>query len=300
MLGSSLLGENIRKRIREIGSVARPEMFSETIALFAPLALRPDPDICTVERDLAYGPTPRHRLDVFRPKTRGEKRSVVVYVHGGGFIGGDKGGEGAPFYNNVGAWAARSGFIGVTMTYRLAPTHPWPAGAEDVAAAVAWLRDNAAKIGGDPGRIFLIGQSAGAAHIASYIALTRFHNRERPIAGAIMLSGIYDVVRLEHGRFENAYYGTDPSRFVEQSSLSGLIATSIPCLFTVAEYDPPLFQRQAAVLVEDWLRAKDEWPRMVYLPDGNHMSAALALGSSEDGLGSELAAFIRKHGGQDA
>ncbi|MDP3737672.1 MAG: alpha/beta hydrolase [Hyphomonadaceae bacterium] len=294
------MDDQIRKRVREIGSVMRPEMFAETIALFAPLALRPSPDICTVERNISYGPDPRHRLDVFQPATKGGARAIVVYVHGGGFIGGDKGAESAPFYNNVGAWAARSGFIGVTMTYRLAPAFPWPAGAEDLAAVVAWLRANATQHGGDPGRIFLVGQSAGAAHVASYVAMTCFHGDRPTIAGAIMLSGIYDVVRLEHGPFENAYYGTDPSRFPDQSSLPGLIATETPCLFTVAEYDPPLFQRQAALLAEEWFRARRALPRMLFLPDGNHMTAALSLGSSEDSLGGELAAFIRKSGGDNA
>jgi acetyl esterase/lipase len=300
MLETDLVDDRVRKRVREIGAVMRPEMIAETIALFAPLALRPSADICNVERNIAYGADPRHRLDIFRPATGSGARPIVVYVHGGGFVGGDKGADGAPFYNNVGAWAAHSGFVGVTMTYRLAPAFPWPAGAEDVAAAIAWLRANAGQYGGDPARIVLIGQSAGAAHVASYVTMTRFHSDRPTIAGAIMLSGIYDVVRLEHGPFENAYYGADPARFSDQSSLAGLIATKIPCLFTVAEYDPPLFQHQAALLAEDWFRAKRVLPRLLFLPDGNHMTAALSLGSSEDNLGGELAAFVRKSGGGNA
>jgi len=289
------LDDTIRKSIRQMGPVMGPEIVSGSMALFAPLVLRPTPDICSVERDIAYGPDARHRLDLFRPVAKGAPHPVVVYVHGGGFIGGDKGAEAAPFYNNIGAWAARGNFLGVTMTYRLAPTHPWPAGAEDVARAVGWLMAYAAAHGGDPSRIFLIGQSAGAAHVASFLASPHLHGRKLPVAGAIMLSGIYDVVRLKHGPFENAYYGTDPSRFAEQSSLAGLIATQVPCLFTVAEYDPPLFQNQAAHLTEEWMRAKGALPRLLYLPDGNHMSAALSIGTG-DALEGDLAAFIRKHG----
>lgn len=286
--------DGLRGRIREIGNAIGPELFAGTQALFAPLAPRPAPEVCAVERDIAYGPHARHRLDLFRPI--GEAGAVLVYVHGGGFVQGDKGGPDAPFYNNVGAWAAGQGWLGVTMTYRLAPEHGWPAGAEDVAAAVDWLRANAASCGGGSARIFVAGQSAGAAHVASYLAMTGLHGEAPPVAGAIMLSGLYDVPTLHHSQYEQAYYGTDRGRFAEQSSLPGLIASPIPCLFTVAEYDPPNFQQQAALVVERWFAARNEWPRMLYLPDGNHMSAALGIGREGDPLSAEIAAFIRKSG----
>ena len=287
--------DDLRQRIRALGSAMTPQFFGESLAMFAPSAPRPDPDSCTVERDIAYGPHERHRIDIFRPADAAGA-PVLLYVHGGGFIQGDKGGPGAPFYNNVGAWAASQGMIGATITYRLAPDHQWPAGAEDLAAAIDWLHANVAERGGDPARIFISGQSAGAAHVASYVALDHLHGDGPPVAGAIMLSGLYDVKRAEHSPFEVAYYGTDASRFAEQSALAGLIASSIPCLFTIAEYDPFTFQSQAAMLVEDWFAAKREWPRMLYLPDGNHMSAALGIGRPGDPLSAEIAAFIHRFG----
>ena len=295
----ALVDDTIRKRIRQMAAVMGPEIVSGSMALFAPLAPLPTADICTVERDVFYGPDQRHRLDLFRPMAKDAARPILVYVHGGGFIGGDKGAEGAPFYSNIGAWAARQGFLGVTMTYRLAPAHPWPAGPEDVACALKWLIEHAAAHGGDPARIFLMGQSAGAAHIASFLTMPRLHEHAPPAAGAIMFSGIYDVARLQHGPLENAYYGLDASRFAKQSSLLGLLETQIPCLFTVAEYDPPLFQTQAALLAEAWFIAKGVLPHLIYLPDGNHMSAALSIGTG-GALEGEIAAFMRKHGGADA
>jgi triacylglycerol lipase len=288
------MSDDRRARIRALGNQMVPEMFAETQAMFSPLALRPSADICSVERDISYGPDARHRLDLFKPAGSGAGRPNLVYVHGGGFVRGEKGGAQAPFYGNVGAWAASCGFIGVTITYRLAPDHRWPAGAEDVAAVIEWLRAHIAAHGGDPARIFVAGQSAGAAHVASYVAMTPLHGDGPPVAGAILLSGLYDVTRLEHSPFEQAYYGTEESRFAEQSSLPGLIASDIPCLFTVAEYDPFAFQKQAALVVQDWFAAKGEWPRMLFLPDGNHMSAALGIGNAGDPLSEEIAAFIRK------
>ena len=288
--------DEIRQRVRALGSAMSPQFFADSLAMFAPLALKPGAIGCTVERDIAYGPHERHRIDIFWPAEAVEGAPVLLYVHGGGFIQGDKGGPDAPFYNNIGAWAAAEGMIGATITYRLAPGHPWPAGAEDVAAAVAWLRANVAERGGDPAKIFISGQSAGGAHVASYVALPRLHGDGPPVAGAIMLSGFYDVARANHSPFENAYYGTDASRFAEQSSLEGLIASAIPCLFTIAEYDPFNFQYQASLVVQDWFAAKREWPRMLYLPDGNHMTAALGIGRAGDPLSAEIAAFIRRFG----
>jgi acetyl esterase/lipase len=70
----------------------------------------------------------------------------------------------------VGLWAVDHGLIGVTINYRLAPQYPWPSGVEDLTQVVAWLKDHIAEYGGDPARIFLWGHSAGAAHVADYLA----------------------------------------------------------------------------------------------------------------------------------
>ncbi|WP_350356967.1 alpha/beta hydrolase, partial [Escherichia coli] len=67
-------------------------------------------------------------------------------------------------------WCARQGYIGVNVEYRLAPEAHYPAGAEDVAMALAWLRAHARAHGGDPGLIVLIGHSAGGSHVASCLS----------------------------------------------------------------------------------------------------------------------------------
>jgi triacylglycerol lipase len=220
----------------------------------------------------------------------------VVFVHGGGFVMGDKGGPVEPFYNNVGAWAAANGHVGVTINYRLAPGAPWPAGAEDLAAAVDWLVRHAASYGGDPARIVVMGQSAGAVHVASYIAGHHGPAAALPVAGAIMLSGIYDLTRLEHSPFEQAYFGTDASRFAGQSSLAGLTASPVPCLFTVSEFDPQGFQMQAAHLVAAYVAARGVWPRMLYLAGQNHMSPIFQLTTPGDRPGDEINQFITQAG----
>lgn len=179
------------------------------------------------------------------------------------------------------------------MTYRLAPAHRWPSGPEDMAAAVAWLRANVAGHGGDPDRIFLMGQSAGASHVASYIAHGPSHVVPGSgVAGAIMMSGIYDVAAAMPNQFQTAYYGEDRSRYADFSSTDGLLASAVPQMFTVSEFDGEEFQVQAAALAAAHAQAHRRYPHLAYLAGHNHISPVLQIGSEGDHLGPEIRDFI--------
>lgn len=279
------MNESIRTQLAALGTALSPELFGATNALFA--ALQPAlPEELQVTRDHEYGPDERQRLDIFAMPGRAQA-PVLVFVPGGGFVRGDKRSPGGPFYDTIGAFAARNGMIGVTMNYRLAPAHQWPAGTDDMAKAVEWLRANIADFGGDPERIYLIGTSAGAVHVGSYVA-----QREARIAGAIMVSGGYDMTTIDRNEMHIAYYGDEPGIEVRASTTAGLIASSIPLMFTVCEYDPAQFQRQAADLCAAWAAAKGEFPRMLWLRGHNHQSSTVSIGSSADSLGPEILNFI--------
>lgn len=86
-------------------------------------------------------------------------RPAVLLIHGGGFAHGDKDGR---QWQAICRWLAHTGYVAVNVNYRLAPEHPFPAAIEDVQAAVAWTRGNAATLGIDPARIGALGGSAGA------------------------------------------------------------------------------------------------------------------------------------------
>jgi len=146
-----------------------------------------------VARDLGYGPAERNVLDVFAAPDAGRGKPVVVFVHGGGFVRGAKRAEGTPFYDNVALWAAGYGLVGVTINYRLAPDSTWPSGIEDLGAVVAWLKTNIAQYGGDPNKVVLWGHSAGAAHVADYLASQASRGTVGGIAGAVLTSGFYDL-----------------------------------------------------------------------------------------------------------
>ncbi|MEU2253428.1 carboxylesterase family protein [Nocardia xishanensis] len=112
-------------------------------------------------------------VDVWAPAAVPERRPVVVFVHGGGFIGGW---GGAAAYD--GTSLARHGLIVVTVNYRLGaagwlhlPDAPDNRGLLDVLAALSWVRENIEEFGGDPGRVTVLGQSAGATIVAALLAM---------------------------------------------------------------------------------------------------------------------------------
>jgi triacylglycerol lipase len=273
-----------------------PELAQSTWALLTPFHEKVGYTAPKIDRDLTYGDDPRQRLDVHTGDGGHEPAPVVVFVHGGGFVAGDKHVPGTPRYDLFGAWAVRRGWIGVTMTYRLAPEHRWPAGAQDVASAVAWIRNNIEGYGGDPGKIVVAGNSAGAVHVADYMA---GHGTADPagslagVAGGVLLSGIYDLAPANRGQLEHVYYGDTPAE--QASTLPGLLDCQVPLLFTVAEFDPPNFHAQAAGVVAAWQARHGRTPDLVWVEGHNHMSTIASLGIDETALGVPLARFIERH-----
>lgn len=240
-----------------------------------------------VTRDAAYGAHPRQRLDVFACEPPARARGVLVFAHGGGYVSGDKRLPGTPYYDNVGVWAVRHGLAGVTMNYRFAPEARWPDGADDVAGVVAWIRDHADAHGGDPARTFLMGHSAGAAHIASYIARTP----AAPVAGAILASGVYDLVAMEWSPRHRAYFG-EPATYAERSSVDGVARSSVPLLVTAAELEPQKFHPQAERLARAVLEHRGRLAPAAFFPGHTHFSPIFALGAGPCALDELLVTFV--------
>lgn len=283
----------IRSKLEGFGPDLSPEMLGGTQALMA--GMNKGMDLATkVLRDISYGPDERNRLDIFTQDGVSDA-PVLVFVHGGGFVMGDKHTDGSPFYSNMGDFAARNGMVGVTITYRLAPAHRFPSGPEDMKAAVGWLRANVAKYGGNPDKIVLAGQSAGATHVAGYVAHRQHHAVQGGgIAGAVLMSGIYDTLTAEPNQFAEAYYGEDRKGWGPASCVAGLLNTSVPLQFSVAEFDPADFQRQAAQVVYQWTLARGRMPEMHLLSGHNHLSPALSIGSDQIEVERMVAGFVRR------
>lgn len=191
--------------------------------------------------------------------------------------------------------------IGVNMTYRLAPQHPWPAGAMDVGAAVAWVRAHIAEHGGDGSQIYLMGTSAGAAHAGAYAVNARFHaSDDAGIAGLLLLSGMYDMVTAPNSDLKIAYFGDDEANHVSGSTLQGLTTTRLPLMLVLTEMDPPEFQRQTLVLLTQYLRHNHRLPYFVHMTGHNHLSSTMHLNTRDAYLGECIQDFIALQGGAAA
>jgi pectinesterase len=116
-----------------------------------------DPKIAATKYDIAYGEANGEKLllDAHVPAGDG-KFPVVLIVHGGGWMGGDKETDIVPVFAPV-----ATNFTWFTIYYRLAPTNRWPACIDDVNTAIRWVKAHAAEYKGDPDRIALLGYSAG-------------------------------------------------------------------------------------------------------------------------------------------
>lgn len=118
--------------------------------------------------DIVYGENEEWNvLDVYRPKAEMSRNlPVIVSVHGGGWVYGDK--ERYQYYcMNL----AQRGFAVVNFTYRLAPEYKFPAPLEDTNAVMEWIYENAPEYGLDVEHIYMLGDSAGANILALYTAI---------------------------------------------------------------------------------------------------------------------------------
>jgi acetyl esterase/lipase len=108
-----------------------------------------------------------HRLDIVRLRRGVEGAPVLVYIHGGAWVIGDKREQGKPMMNEL----VHRGWVCATINYRLSPKATWPDQIVDCKRAIAWVRRNIADYGGDPSFIALSGGSAGG-QLAALAALT--------------------------------------------------------------------------------------------------------------------------------
>jgi acetyl esterase len=129
------------------------------------------PEGVTVERRSVpgYGDDPDLDVWIFSPSIPAVDLPAVFYIHGGGFVLGDA--ESDQVLPSQ--LASELGAIVVSVDYRLAPEHPFPAGLHDCFAALEWTAKNSAELGFDPNRLAIGGVSAGAGLAAGVTLLAR-------------------------------------------------------------------------------------------------------------------------------
>ena len=271
-----------------IGAMGRslgPEVLGACRALYHDEQTSLMVDLPVSAPDAAYGPHDRHRLDLYSRGATDGLRPVLLFVHGGGFLAGDKGGNTAWPNASVGRMAARRGLLGAVMNYRLAPEATWPAGGEDVLAALDWLREHAAEHGGDPDRIILMGTSAGAVHVATALQL----RPKLPARGLILLSGLFGYTDPDPR--DLLYYG-EAALYPDRAPREAVASTHLPLLVATAQHDPERFQTEFARLLAARLDRHTDLPQLHYGNGHNHYTLAMHLGTRDTALADAIAAFV--------
>ncbi len=164
-------------------------------AIMAARARHPLPAVASAEDTLAAHDGHTVPVRIYRPQAASKSIPTVVFFHGGGFVLGS-----VELMDDIGRKLCRDlGAVVVSVDYRLAPEHPYPAAHEDATAAMMWAQEHAADLGGDPARVAVAGESAGA-NLAASAALQGRDRGCPPCAQLLIVPGVdmaRDTWRLE-------------------------------------------------------------------------------------------------------
>ncbi|HEY4360762.1 MAG TPA: carboxylesterase family protein [Bryobacteraceae bacterium] len=175
---------DVAAKLVEIG---RGVCVPQTAAIYRPLQPNPPYPNTKFMRDISFGPDPMNVLDVFWAEKGGGNKPVLIYVSGGAGNKLQGGPNGDVFYDNIMAWAVKSGMTGVNMQRR--PGTAWDDPAKDVALVVKWVHENIAKYKGNPKRVFIWSQSAGNIPVSTYLGHPEFYpDFGVGVVGAVLMS----------------------------------------------------------------------------------------------------------------
>ncbi|WP_338830650.1 alpha/beta hydrolase [Bradyrhizobium sp. 27S5] len=243
-----------------------------------------------------YGTHEPQAFEVFQPADNtSTARPGLIFVHGGAFTEGSRH-RSTEIYANVLYYFARHGIVGINAGYRLAPEARYPEATRDIAAVVQWMRNNAANLGVDPNRIFLMGHSAGGAHVGSYA----YDRRHQPatghgLAGVLIVSGrVRADARADNPNAKRVaeYYGPDVSTYDDVSPVSHVDSSSLPTFVACSEFENPLIDVYCFELAHRLGAAKGHAPPFVWMKGHNHTSIIAHFDTAEEDLGQACLDFI--------
>jgi acetyl esterase/lipase len=265
-----------------------------------------------VYKDLNYWLAPsadprKHRLDFYVPE--GSGWPVLIFLHGGGWRGGDKALEfgSADPYGNIGRFYAARGIGVAVANYRLQPAVGWQEQVRDVAQALAWVYGHADHYGANKRAIFVSGHSSGA-QLAARAALDHKALRELGLppyvpCGVIAVSGapfdIADSRTYELGTnpvlYERAFRaGEDGERWkYEASAVNFVTSAAPPFLLLHGGREPKGLKRQNQVMYEA-LKAAGVPSQLVVTPWDGHFLIVAALSHPERMASAVILDFIRQ------
>lgn len=278
-----------RETIEQYGSSFSEKNIGALRQIYKQHLVEANHPIPSISRNLSYGDNPLQTLDIHVPRTLSSKSlPVILFVHGGAFVRGDKSDH--VIFDNVLNYFTRNNIIGVNINYRLAPEHKWPSGAEDISSSIEWIHRNAKKYNIDKSKIFLMGHSAGAAHVAAYSfdESLQLNKGNDGVKGSILLSGVYSK---SSDRSKEVYYGTT----VNNMPIDFLAGRSMPLFVIDAQYDKISTQTEAINLIQMICKRDNLCPHHKQIPGHNHYSMMYHFNTSDDSIAPDVLAFINQH-----
>jgi acetyl esterase/lipase len=253
-----------------------------------------------VEKDVPYADGGDQRmLDLYLPDRKGF--TTVVFTYGGGWHTG-----GRRSVTPIGEQLQRLGYGCALLSHRLAPRHRFPAQAEDVAAAFAWVKKNVEARGGDPRRVVLMGHSSGA-HLSLLVAtdpkyLAAYQLSPADVAGVVALSTPVDLEPRPDGKgFGDALlagkgadvFSRDVALMKVASPIRHVSRDLPPTLLIVGEKDFPMFQGDARAFAEKARRVGREVTTFVG-KGRDHMGVVRSLQEDRSAIRQQVLAFLQK------
>ncbi|TDV51236.1 acetyl esterase/lipase [Pseudomonas graminis] len=242
--------------------------------------------------DLAYGPDPRNKLDIYTPKDAAPDAPVVVFFYGGSWTSGSRGD-----YAFVGEALASRGIVAVLADYRLYPQVHYQELLRDSAQAVGWTRAHIRQFGGDPAKLYVMGHSAGAYNAAMLALdpqwLAAAGTTPSIIKGWIGLAGPYDFLPIEDAEVKPVFYF--PNSPPDSQPINHVSAASPPALLLASTDDTEVNPQRNTGGMASQLRAQGVSVREVYFSRTSHRTLVGALARPLRSLApvlEEVAAFI--------
>ncbi|MBV7539024.1 alpha/beta hydrolase [Duganella sp. sic0402] len=254
-------------------------------------ALSPAGDTECVD-GVAYGEGPRRKLDIYRPQGARSAAPVVVFFYGGNWVNGARGD-----YAFVGRALAARGIVTVIADYRLHPEVSYPDFLRDAAQAVAWARREAARYGGDPQRLFVMGHSAGAYN-AAMLALDARWLKEQGMApselrGWIGLAGPYDFLPIENPTTKPVFHFPNTPR--DSQPVHHVSRATPPALLIAARRDKLVAPERNTGQLAALLRAQQVPVRELYYDRVSHTTLVASVAAPLRWLAptlDDVAAFV--------
>jgi acetyl esterase/lipase len=232
-------------------------------------ALVPKDGGVTIERNIPFGVHPRQKLDIYRPTNDETGLPVIYFSYGGGWESGDK-----EEYSFVGRALAARGYVTVIADYRLVPDVVYPDFVADNGLAVQWVTDTIGSYGGDPGRMVLMGHSAGAYNVMMLALDPEFGVDLSNVRAIVGLSGPYDFYPFDVSQSQNAF-GDFPQP--EQTQPVNLVSRDLPPVFLGhGDKDETVFLRNSVTLAEEMTESGIDVSLQIY-EGANHADTLVSM-----------------------